>query len=862
MAPVLTAARLNELALLADRARDAVAGEPETRAEAEALGELAYRAGKLARAAARPPCIGLFGPSQAGKSFLVGALLSYELGHLQVLSTGPAGTKKLDFLREVNPAKGVESTGVVTRFSTGAAPLPLTRGDFACRLLTADALLASIATGFLVECTSPPPSATRVSECLRRARTAGGAPATALHRQAWDTTWQLLGKKYGDRHAYLAELRRDSMLGAGAWKTEVQTIAGWREVYSLLWGGRGHAPDLDALMNVLFDGLEATGHNEAIEVLESDVRAAAGATSLLDAACLNSIGSPPGQGARAVRFYLAGEGLAGEGRGREVSLPPPVLSALVSEIRLPLERRPGSLLDKADLLDFPGGRALKGINGFGKEELSTGRLELAVEVFKRGKLTFLFEQFALDREITTLLLCSPGPTKPEAIQLQSQVEQWLKIRYGAPVPAAIGELEKPSLFLALTKFDTSLGTLRSDNAKDRWESRVQEACVDFWARTSSSWIVNWGAKARPFTNLFWIRNPYADQMQTVKNGTPDHETIRRGYLEARAVDRHIAAKDAKWAAVDGDDDQGLPKSGVPLLAAALHDKLAEDVKGVELLAEGQAIARELTGVLRALAPSANDEEARARAQASAEALVSAVEKEMARTVSGEPFGEMIRLLTPPLADVQAEVNAAWRAIAPMSIKTSDKAKKLLVHLLKWWSAEAGARARSSDRGFPPALLESFARQVCVSRGLLPVLGAAVFPYFARATLDVPLVARICHVKIGDALLDLGQPRARVTPVGAIRLSYDESAHVEAGAIDWNDVSWGDDAASAASTASGGGLGGTGLDLVFAGSRSFATWKGALVPFYLSSAGGSASAALTGPKAEALSTILRELEAVR
>jgi hypothetical protein len=850
MAPVLTAARLNELALLADRARDAVSGEPETRAEADALGELAYRAGKLARAAARPPCIGLFGPSQAGKSFLVGALLSYELGHLQVLSSGPAGTKKLDFLREVNPAKGVESTGVVTRFSTGPAPLPLTRGDFACRLLTAEALLASIATGFLVECTSPAPSSTRVSECLQRARTATGAPASALHRQAWETTWQLLGKKYGDRHAYLAELRRDPTLGAGAWKNDILTIAGWREVYSLLWGGRGHAPDLDALMNVLFDGLEATGHNESIEVLEADVRAAAGATSLLDAACLNSIGQA---GARPIRFFLAGEA-----RGREVSLPPPVLSALVSEIRLPLERRPGSLLDKADLLDFPGGRALKGINGFGKEELSTGRLELAVEVFKRGKLTFLFEQFALDREITTLLLCSPGPTKPEAIQLQSQVEQWLKIRYGAPVPAAAGELDKPSLFLALTKFDTSLGTLRSDNARDRWESRVQEACVDFWARTSSSWIHNWGAKARPFTNLFWIRNPYADQMQTVKSGTPDHATIHRGYLEARAVDRHVAAKESKWAAVDGEDDKGLPKSGVPLLSAALHDKLAEDVKGAELAQEGEAIARELTGVLRALAPSASDEEARARAQASAEALVAAVEKEMARAVSGEPFGEMIRLLTPPLREVQSEVAAAWRTIAPMSIKTSDKAKKLLVHLLKWWSAEAGARARSSDRGFPPALLESFARQVCVGKGLLPVLGASVFPYFSRANLDVSLVARICHVKIGDALLNLGQPRPRATPVGPIRLSYDESAHAEAGAIDWNDVSWGDDEAGASGTSASAPT----LDLVFAGSRAFAGWKESLVPFYLASAGGSASSALSGPKAEALSTILRDLEAAR
>ena len=121
---------------------------------------------------------------------------------------------------------------------------------------------------------------------------------------------------------------------------------------------------------------------------------------------------------------------------------------------------------------------------------------------------------------------------------------------------------------------------------------------------------------------------------------------------------------------------------------------------------------------------------------------------------------------------------------------------------------------------------------------------------------MPLVARICHVKIGDALLNLGQPRPRVTPAGPIRLSYDESAHVEAGAIDWNDVSWGDDSADSTAAAAS-GANGAKLDLVFAGSRSFATWKQALIPFYLASAG--ASAAVSGPRAEVLSTILRELE---
>src|SRR5687768_16135365 len=96
----------------------ALADVAEAAPETQAIRERGQRVKKLARAWGRPQSLGVFGPSQAGKSFFVGALLSHELGTLEIV------TRKgdLDFLKEINPAKGVESTGVVTRFSTGPAP--------------------------------------------------------------------------------------------------------------------------------------------------------------------------------------------------------------------------------------------------------------------------------------------------------------------------------------------------------------------------------------------------------------------------------------------------------------------------------------------------------------------------------------------------------------------------------------------------------------------------------------------------------------------------------------------------------------------------------------------------------------------
>ncbi|OJY29486.1 MAG: hypothetical protein BGO98_47395 [Myxococcales bacterium 68-20] len=813
----------------------AIVGQAEAENEALVLRDLALRTRKLRRAWARKQSVGVFGPSQAGKSFLVGALLSHELGSLEVLSRGGA----VDFLKEINPAKGVESTGVVTRFSASASP-PLRKGDFYCELLPLEGVLHSMATGFLVECTSPPLDVDRVERTLREARLQAGPPAAPIHARAWESVWHELTKRYQDRHPYLNELRRHPAMKDGLGK-EIGTSAGWVLVYSLLWGGPGYARDLDQLMRTLVTGIDQLGYAEAVEVGLAHVRASSDAPSVIDASCLNALGTS--------RTIVPATTLD----GRDVALDPGVLAALIAEIRLPLRGVAGSLLDKADILDFPGGRALKGINGFGPAELNTGKLENAIEVYKRGKLTFLFEQYSLDREITSLLLCSPGPTKPEAIQLQSQVESWLSIRHGSPTPKDPKEVEQPSLFLALTKFDMSLGALRSDNAKDRWDSRVDEACVDFWARGHGSWLFNWGSKGRPFTNLFWIRNPYADQMQALKPGDPDYEAVKQGYLASRAVATYIASPEEKWLAVEGyDPTSSLPKSGVPLLSTHLRAKLSEDIKGKELAHEARAIRSELLSVLKSLTPSRDEAEARARRIEDAKQLVEAMGAEMSRRCSGAVFGEFVDLVVAPEDDVEAEVRKVLDVVMPMSIKASDKVKKVLVHVLKWWSKLAAERLRASELAIPQAHAESFVREVCTSKLILPVLGQAVFPYFARTQVDAALVATILRVKISDAMLALLTPAKRRTPESPVRLSYAEDSAESVEAVDWSNVDFDDEPSTTAQP-------GNGVSIVFAGNRYYSVWSQSLPDFYVKSGGTRPSLMEDASRTQRLVEVLKRVE---
>jgi len=758
---------------LAEAGTTAETGSVASSQAAAALRDLERRAVRLTRALGRPQALGLFGPSQAGKSFLVGALLSHEVGSLEVKGR----TTTLDFLKEVNPAKGVESTGVVTRFSSRVPTLA--RGEFACELLSLEALLASFATGFLSECTAPTPSPERVQRALARARAEAGAPLPPALLRAFSYAFADLCKKYGERHPYMAELARAPELAS---PQGIGTVPGFLIVCSLLWGGPDYAPDLDRLFGLLFAGLQRVGFAAGLELAAEDVRARSTGHSLVDAACLNAIGAPVAD----VTAYLPG--------GQPVTLAPSVLAALIAELCLPLAGSlagggEGSLLARCDLLDFPGGRALKGMSGFKADELSTGRYESAIEVFKRGKLTSLFEDYARHREITALLLCSPGPTKPEAIQLQGQVEDWLKLRYGAPTPKTPAELDEPSLFLALTKFDMSLGSLRSDNAKDRWESRVQEACVDFWAKNAESWLFHWGQKHRSFDNLYWIRNPFSDQMQTLQPGTPDFTAVKDGYFAARAVAKHVRDPEAKWAAVEGiDAASGLPRSGVPLLAEALRAKLRRDIKAEELAAELQALRQEARDSMAALVPSQDVEEERARRLGLAKSLADALQKAVETDASGLPFGRFVQAIVLPFEVVLAETKRALTAILPLSIKGSDKVKRLLFHMLKWWQREASARSRQSTTHLPQAAVDLYLREILTSKAIVPLLGNRLLPAFGKNTVDADQVARILHVTTSDCMLHLHRPSGRRTPHGPLRLSFSETtAGAASGSdgIDWS-----------------------------------------------------------------------------
>src|SRR5690606_25115847 len=106
----------------------------------------------------RPMSVGVFGASQAGKSFLIGRLISPPQRPTQVVFGEGQATTRLNFLTEVNPQGGKETTGLVTRFSVQPQATP---ADFpvSLRLLRESDVVAILANSFVLDLAAEPDDA-------------------------------------------------------------------------------------------------------------------------------------------------------------------------------------------------------------------------------------------------------------------------------------------------------------------------------------------------------------------------------------------------------------------------------------------------------------------------------------------------------------------------------------------------------------------------------------------------------------------------------------------------------------------------------------------------------------------------------
>lgn len=511
----------------------------------------ATAARKLEAAATRPMCVSVFGPSQAGKSYLISALARKGTDRLMAVFEDRA----LDFVADLNPEGGQEATGVVTRFTMNARPCPAGK-PVALRLLSQTDVVKIIGNAYYSDFNledEEPPSPAQIAELLARleARAKAGPVDVLTPEDVFDL------QEYFER--YFKPQAGVRALSGGYWTRAAElaprlALADRAELFAVIWN---FIPQLSALYGTLVGGLERLGHaGEAWVGIEALVPRE---NSIIDVRTLSGLGQAGGE-----RLTLVTRD------GRKADLARAEVTALIAELTIVMRDQPWPFFDHTDLLDFPGARSRENFpdpRGFLEQD---GALR---SVYLRGKVAYLFERYCAERELTAMLLCI-GPSNQEVRTLPAMVKDWIDATHGA-TPEDRARQEN-ALFLVLTKFDQEFEEKAGQAAstEGRWTIRLNASLLDFFGK-AHDWPRNW-TPGKPFANSFWLRNPNFIAKHILDYDVAGREAgiraseaariekARADFLANDAVRAHFADPEKAWA-----EAFRLNDGGISYLAASL-----------------------------------------------------------------------------------------------------------------------------------------------------------------------------------------------------------------------------------------------------------------------------------------------------
>ena len=519
---------------------------------------------KLHASSKRAACVGVFGPSQAGKSYLVSALAKPLVGNLMV----QLGNQQVDFLQKINPGGGRESTGVVTRFSLSKPEIQDSDFPVEIRLLSESDLLKILFNSFFSDfdhagsLTLREIEPQKISERMEKLKSQANFKNESLSIRQEDIL---------DLRDYLQNSfgNLTHNLQSDFWPTAIAiasflSIEQRAELFAVVWRDYAIFTELYKVLAYAVEKLK--GADICLAPLNSVV-SEQGQTGIVDAQLLSDLGQANG-GQIDIRPVLLGQAQS------PLSLPKSVIAALTAELRLPLPESRWDFANHLDILDFPGARSRLKISD--PQKLDGNANTLAAELFLRGKVAFLFQRYTADQELSTVLLCVPwGPQ--EVTGYAPLIDQWVRDTNGsssekrAKVPAG--------LLLVMTKFDMDLQTKGGDNEsteRQRWPDRIKSSLLERFG--SMDWVENWTADSA-FNNMFWLRNPEIKDSAYMKYEkgveieiNPDHQErllrLRQFFCEDKMVKKHFSNPEQAWDAAMKPRDGGISRivDGINLLA--------------------------------------------------------------------------------------------------------------------------------------------------------------------------------------------------------------------------------------------------------------------------------------------------------
>lgn len=631
-----------------------VANEEHSLVEATRRAENLAR--KLASSSGRRNSAGVFGPSQAGKSYLVSVLGKSKDHPLIVDFPG----RLTNFIQEINPEGGKEATGLVTRFTIVKGTTD-TAFPVELRLLTETDLVKIMGNSFLSDFDQHNrklglPSEEDIRSTLARLEAAAGAAQPHLDEIAMFDIGEYFKANYSTSIGALSR--------AGYW--DALTRFGHRlgtpqrtELYSMLWGGaKGKdITDIFVLMQAALDRLgHAANARATIECLIPRAR------SIIDVDILKDhLGTPEDQKDLLKVLPVDAKGVD----GRPVDIPRATLCALVAELRIVMAHQPWDFFEHTDLLDFPGARSREQMLDLPPEP--DKRSECVRNMVRRGKVSYLFQRYTEERELTCMLLCMP-PSNAEVKDLSSLVRHWVAQTHGET--AAARSRLACALFFVLTKFDIELMPKPGDTPealRNRIETRLEASMYQLYKQ--EDWLQDWNGQ--PFNNTFFLRNPefpldgvfeYAGEDKARREtgiAAQARERLaanRAGLLEGEKAKKHFRDPGLAW-----DSAMSFNDGGVSFLVDNLERVLSPTLKTRQLAGRLVDMATLLDGRLRRFYQAGDDASRKEK-----EAELMNLRRRLYKVCNDRAFRNFTQLLA-CMKLAEADVRGAFLNVASLKI---------------------------------------------------------------------------------------------------------------------------------------------------------------------------------------------------
>lgn len=601
----------------------------EGAAMARAFRRDALRSRKLAAAARRPMCVSVFGPSQQGKSYLVASLARRG----DALAMIRFGDEVRDFVGDINPDGGKESTGLVTRFTirpvAGLPGMPV-----ACRMLSETDIIKIMANAFMEDFDRDTVTAMEPTEIEAiMARMRAKAARDPVDRLTEDDVYDLF--EYFER--YFRNHPSHVALKPAHWR-EIETLAprlsipDRTELFAMLWNA---TPTMTRVAIKLISALarldfpdEAFCPLQAVEPKR---------TSVIDVETMATLGVDGGDTVPVATRA-----------GRRAELERAVLTAVIAELQLQLADKPFEFFEHTDLLDFPGARTR------GKEPAQNAEREAQNNIFllfRRGKVAYLYQRYLAEQELTSMLLCLKHSNQ-EVATVPFMVNDWISGTHGdTPEGRRGGET---ALFLIYTMFDVEFGSKagQRDDAVERWSTRIETTLYQYLGK-SHDWPHNW-TPGQPFANTFWLRNPavrdeglldYDGKRERDFRNRERIDMLRSTFLSNPDVCKHFADPATAWDAA-----MALNDGGIAYIASKLGPVCNPELKRRQVEAQARELAHQMAGRLEPHHVSGDLDAELTKRRAEARA----VGRQLLACAEAQAFGLLLRELQ-VRADVLSEL---------------------------------------------------------------------------------------------------------------------------------------------------------------------------------------------------------------